>query len=196
MQQPRLQAQLDFLLEIDKLKTVLRQSYLLHADRRENAAEHSWHVAVMAMLLIEYAGAGIDHLRVLQLLLLHDIVEIDAGDAYCYDEAAMANKAERESRAARRLFGLLPEEQGLAWRALWDEFEAGLTREAQFANAMDRLLPILHNYHTQGKSWRAYGVRKAQVLARNGRIRQVSEDLWRRVEALLDDAVAQGWLAD
>ncbi len=196
MQQQRLNEQIDFLMEIDKLKTVLRQSCLIHADRRENAAEHSWHVAVMAMLLAEYAAPDIDRLRVLHLLLIHDIVEIDAGDTYCYDADAMSHKVERETRAAQRIFGLLPPEQGAALQTLWQEFEAQTSREAQFANAVDRLMPILHNYHTQGRSWRAHGVSRAQVLAHNGQIRQVSEDLWRWVETLLEEAVARGYLCD
>ena len=129
MEHERLGRQIGFLLEIDKLKTILRQSYLLHADRQENSAEHSWHVAVMALLLVEYAEERPDLSRVLQMLLIHDIVEIDAGDTYCYDEVDKLAKVEREQQAAQRIFGLLPDGQSEKLTALWQEFEAGVSRE-------------------------------------------------------------------
>jgi putative hydrolase of HD superfamily len=196
MEHERLGRQIGFLLEIDKLKTILRQSYLLHADRQENSAEHSWHVAVMALLLVEYAGERPDLSRVLQMLLIHDIVEIDAGDTYCYDEVDKLAKAEREQQAAQRIFGLLPDGQSEKLTALWQEFEAGVSREAQCANAVDRFMPILHNYYTQGKSWRAHGVTKQKVIARNIRIREYSPYLWQWLNSLLEDAVDKGYLLE
>jgi putative hydrolase of HD superfamily len=194
MQDDRLKKQVEFILEIDKLKTIFRQSYLIHAERRENSAEHSWHVAVMALLLAEYAEEKVDLLRVLQMLLIHDIVEIDAGDTYCYDEADSLDKAAREQQAALRIFGLPPGEQGKELRVIWEEFEAGVSPEARFANAVDRLMPLLHNYYTQGKSWQAHGITKDKVLARTVQIQEVSNRLWQWINALLEDAVARGYL--
>jgi putative hydrolase of HD superfamily len=194
MQDDRLKKQVEFILEIDKLKTIFRQSYLIHAERRENSAEHSWHVAVMALLLAEYAEEKVDLLRVLQMLLIHDIVEIDAGDTYCYDETDSLDKAAREKQAALRIFGLPPGEQGKELRVIWEEFEAGVSPEARFANAVDRLMPLLHNYYTQGKSWQAHGITKDKVLARTVQIQEVSNRLWQWINALLEDAVARGYL--
>jgi len=192
----RLGRQIGFLVEIDKLKTIMRQSYLIHADRQENSAEHSWHVAVMVLLLAEYAEERLDLSRVLQMVLIHDIVEIDAGDTYCYDAVDNLAKAEREQQAAQRIFGLLPEDQSEKLTALWREFEAGISREAQCANAVDRFMPILHNYYTQGKSWRAHGVTKEKVIARNIRIREYSPYLWQWLNSLLEDAVDKGYLLE
>jgi putative hydrolase of HD superfamily len=194
MQDDRLKKQVEFILEIDKLKTIFRQSYLIHAERRENSAEHSWHVAVMALLLTEYAEKKVDLLRILQMLLIHDIVEIDAGDTYCYDEVNSVDKAVREQQAALRIFGLLPGEQGKELRVIWEEFAASVSPEAKFANAVDRLMPLLHNYYTQGKSWQAHSITKDQVLARTVQIQEVSSSLWQWINALLEDAVARGYL--
>jgi putative hydrolase of HD superfamily len=196
MEHERLDRQIEFLLEIDKLKTIMRQSHLVHADRCENSAEHSWQVAVMALLFAEYAEEKPDLLRVLEMLLIHDIVEIDAGDTYCYDAVDNQLKAEREQQAAQRIFGLLPEDQSEKLTALWREFEAGLSRDAQCANAVDRLMPILHNYYTQGKSWKAHGVTKAKVVARNNQIREYSPYLWQWLNSLLEDAVDKGYLPE
>ena len=195
MTDERLQRQLRFILEIDKLKGVLRRSYLVGADRRENSAEHSWHVAVMAVVLAEHAGAPVDVGRVVTMLLVHDIVEVDAGDTYVYDPAAGADKAERERRAAERLFGLLPPDQGGELRALWEEFEAAATADARFAAALDRLMPVLHNIHTGGRSWREHGITADRVIGRKVRMRDGSEELWRYARALIEAAVAEGSLA-
>ena len=192
----RLDRQVGFILEIDKLKTIIRQSYLIHAERQENSAEHSWHVAVMALLLAEYAEERLDLSRILQMLLIHDIVEIDAGDTYCYDEVDKLEKARREQQAAKRIFGLLPQDQSEKLHALWQEFEAGSSREAQCANAVDRFMPILHNYYTQGRSWRAHGVTKEKVIAHNRRIQHFSPRLWQWLNRLLEDAVAKGYLLE
>lgn len=167
----RVERQLDFLLELDRLKTVLRQTWLTDGSRRENDAEHSWHIAVMAVVLAEHsADPGIDLLKALKMLLIHDVVEIDAGDTFAYDEVVVQDKEQREWAAAERIFGLLPNGQAAAFRDLWEEFEARRSPEARFAAALDRLQPILHNYHTQGKAWLAHGITARQVVARNQHI--------------------------
>ena len=190
----RLEKQIDFLLEIDKLKTVFRRTYLLHADRSENTAEHSWHLALTAMILSEYANEPLDIARVIKMVLIHDIVEIDAGDTYLYDAAGALDKAEREHAAADRLFGLLPEDQRDEFRELWDEFESKKTIESRFASALDRFIPQLHNYHTQGRSWKEHGITADRVLDRNACIADGSCTLWEWAEALLNDAVEKGFL--
>ena len=194
METERLHQQLQFIIEIDKLKAVLRRSYLIGGERRENSAEHSWHVAVMAMLLGEYVRDPVDVCRVLKMLLIHDLVEIDAGDTFCYDAAGIADQTERERRAAHRIFGLLPEDQGGELGRLWEEFEARDTPDARFAAALDRLMPLLHNYHTGGKSWREHGITRDQVLAHNACIRDISEQLWQFAKGIIDEAVARGYL--
>jgi putative hydrolase of HD superfamily len=195
MPNERLQRQVEFILEIDKLKTVLRQTYLMDGSRRENSAEHTWHLTVMALVLSEYANAPVNVLQVLKMLVVHDIVEIDAGDTYIYDERASLDKAAREEAAADRLFGLLPADQAAELRALWNEFEQRQTPEARFAAALDRLMPLLHNYHTQGKSWRAHGVTADRVVARVRHIEEGSQALWDFAQGVIEAAVAHGYLA-
>lgn len=191
----RLVRQLDFLREIDRLKTVLRQTVLTDKSRRENSAEHSWHLAVMAGLLQEHANEpGLDVGRVIRMVLIHDIVEIDAGDTFAYDTAGHADKAEREERAAERLFGLLPDDQRAEMMDLWREFEDRTTPEAKFAAALDRLQPMIHNYLTEGHTWRQHGITAGQVLARNRHIAEGSEALWRFAEQMINDAVDKGYL--
>jgi putative hydrolases of HD superfamily len=190
----RLKQQLGFILEIDKLKQVLRRTPLLDQSRRENSAEHSWHLAMMAVILAEYADHPVDLARVILMLLLHDVVEIDAGDTFLYDDSAKRDQAEREQRAADRIFGLLPNEQGAALRAAWDEFEAQETNDARFARALDRLQPLLHNYHTQGGTWSSPGVTFDRVVSRKQVIAAGSSELWAHAEALLKDAAARGFL--
>lgn len=153
-QRERLSKQLDFLIELDKMKNVYRRTLVLHEDRQENDAEHAWHLAMLALVLAEYSDEPIDVKTVLETVLIHDIVEIDAGDTYAYDTAGNATKAEREQKAADRLFGLLPAEQGAHFRALWDAFEAGSTPEARFALALDRIQPLTLNYCKHGESWK------------------------------------------
>jgi len=191
---PRLARQLRFVVEIDRLKTVLRQTLLTDASRRENSAEHSWHLALMAALLAEHAGEPVDVTRTMKMVLVHDVVEIDAGDAFCYDAAANVGKEEREKLAAERIFGLLPAEQAEELRALWEEFEAGATPEARFAVALDRLQPLLQNIHSGGGSWRAHGIARAQVLRRMDPIREGAPALWPQVLEIVDRAVAEGHL--
>jgi putative hydrolase of HD superfamily len=190
----RLDRQLRFIVEIDQLKTVLRRSYVMNAERYENSAEHSWHVAVMAMVLTEHAEEPVDLCRVLKMLLVHDMVEIDAGDTYCYDEKGASDKMAREGQAADRIFGLLPGDQADELRDLWDEYEEQITPEARFAMSLDRLMPLLHNYYTHGKSWREHGIARHQVLAHNACICDGSDRLWQFVRAIVEDAVAKGYL--
>lgn len=197
LENARLKRQIDFVREVDRLKNVFRQTLLMDGTRYENDAEHSWHVCLMAMLLHEYAdSADLDVLRVIKMLLVHDIVEIEAGDTYCYDEEAHRDKAAREQAAADRLFGLLPEEQGADVRALWEEFEAMQTPESRFAAALDRLQPLLHNYYTKGEAWRRHGVRRSQVLKRNSHIRDGAPELWAFAEDLIAESVRRGYLED
>ena len=196
MDDERLAKQIRFLMEIDKTKQVLRQTLLTDGSRRENSAEHSWHFAMFALLLSEYAAdEGIDVARVIRMALVHDVVEIDAGDTFVYDTAANLDKAAREEAAAQRIFGLLPEDQAADLRAVWEEFEARETPEARYAAALDRLQPILHNYYTQGHAWRHHGITHDQVLARNQHMAEGAPRLWEHVRQLLDDAVEKGYLA-
>ncbi len=191
----RLTRQIRFLVETDKLKSVLRRTYIIGAERHENSAEHSWQLPVAAMILAEYASEPVDLRCVVEMLLVHDIVEIDAGDTFCYDEDAAIDKEERERRAADRIFGLLPADQAAEIYALWAEFEAGATPEARFANAVDRLLPLLHNYYTQGRSWREHGITSDRVLDRNAGVGEASGRLGAVVRRIVEDAVARGYLA-
>lgn len=195
--QNRLAQQIKFIIEIDKLKSILRQTLLIDESRRENSAEHSWHLAMMAIVLAEYAPAqDIDVLRVIKMLLIHDLVEIDAGDTFCYDVQANQNKAAREVQAATRLFGMLPEAQGIELQQIWQEFEAQQTTEAQFATALDRLQPLLHNQQTRGGTWRIHSISRNQVLQRMHPIKDGAPELWQLVEQVIEEAVAAGYLAE
>jgi putative hydrolase of HD superfamily len=193
----RLAQQIQFIVEIDKLKGVLRQTLLMDESRRENSAEHSWHLAMMAILLAEYAPSpDVDVLHVIKMLLIHDLVEIDAGDTFCYDVSGNQSKAVREARAATRLFGLLPEEQGVELRTLWEEFEAQETAAAQFAAALDRLQPFLHNQQTRGGTWRIHGITRDQVLWRMHPLKEGAPPLWSFVEKAIEECVVAGYLLD
>ena len=193
----RFRRQLRFMVEIDRLKTVLRQTYLTDTSRKENSAEHSWHIALAAMVFAEYArDHDLDLARVIQMLLVHDLIEIDAGDTYCYDETANHTKLERERKAAQRLFKMLPSDQAACLYALWQEFEMADSAEARFANALDRLQPFLHNYVTAGKSWQEHDISRSQVLDRMRPVRAGSQVLWHHVCRLLDDAVERGFLRE
>ncbi len=190
----RLEHQLRFVAELDRLKAVVRRTSLLDGSRRENSAEHSWHLAMMALALAEHAPEGIDLLRTVSMVLVHDVVEIDAGDVFCYDADASEGKQERERRAAERVFGLLPGAQGEPLRELWEEFEEGRTPEARFATALDRLEPLLQNYHNAGGTWREHGITRAQVLGRMEPIRSAAPALWPFVLRVLDEIEAAGGL--
>lgn len=189
----RLRDQLTFLVEADRLKTVLRRSPLAATGRRENDAEHSWHLALMACVLAEYSDEPIDVGHVVQLVVLHDLVEIYAGDTFLYDDAMSATQAARESAAADRLFGLLPAGQGGQLRALWEEFEARQSPEARFAKAMDRLEPTLLNWMARGGTWQAPGVTAAGVRARTAIIADGSAALAELSRTLIDEAERRGW---
>jgi putative hydrolase of HD superfamily len=191
---PRLAQQLRFICEVDQLKSILRRTLLIDESRLENSAEHSWHLAMMAIVLQEHANEPVDLGRVLRMLLIHDIVEIDAGDTYAYDTQGNLGKAERENKAADRLFGLLPEDQAGQIRELWDEFEERQTAEARFANALDRFQPMVHNYRTRGRTWQEHGVVKDQVVGRNQPMEDGSRELWRYTELFIAEAVELGWL--
>jgi 5'-deoxynucleotidase YfbR-like HD superfamily hydrolase len=192
----RLEEQLRFVKEIDRLKMVLRQSPLTDASRRENSAEHSWHLAMMAMTLGEYAPQGTDLNRVLVMVLLHDLVEIDAGDTFLYASDAEQAEAQRAERAAAdRIFALLPQDQAEALRAVWDEFEDRRTPAARFARALDRLQPMLANFYTGGGTWRMHEVTADRVLAKVRLIEDGSATLGRYAKDLVETAVEQGFLA-
>ena len=193
----RLRKQIEFVVEIDKLKQIVRQTLITDASRQENSSEHSWHIALMAVVLSEHAKEkGVDSLRVLKMLLIHDLVEIDAGDTYCYDEKGNEGKEGRERKAAERIFGLLPEDQARELRALWEEFEARKTPEARFAAALDRLQPLLNNHATCGAMWQKHGIQSRQVLKRNRPIEDGAPLLWDYAAGLIEDALSKGWLLE
>ena len=192
----RLVRQIEFIAECDKLKEIFRQTINLHSRRAENDAEHSWHLCLCVIVLAEHANArDLDVLRVLKMLIVHDLVEIDAGDTFAYDTAAMAQQHEREAIAAERIFGMLPADQAVEFRGLWDEFEERKTVEAKFATACDRFQPMLLNCRTQGAAWSRHGVTHDRVVARNRHIADGSAELWRYAEAMLQEVVEAGQLA-
>lgn len=190
----RLEQQLAFIVELDKLKYILRQSMLMDRSRRENSAEHSWHLAVMAILLAEYASEPVDVTRVMKMLLIHDVVEIDAGDTFAYDTVNIATQNHREQRAADRLFGMLPAEQRDEVRALWEEFEHRATPESKYANALDRLQPLLQNFYSGGQSWRKHGISREQVIDRMRPVEIGIPQVWPTVMKIIDDACAAGYV--
>ena len=188
----RLDQQLAFLAEIDRLKSVLRRTTLCDGSRAENSAEHSWHLAVAALTLAEHAGPEVNVAHVVRMVLVHDLVEIDAGDTFAYDAKANEDREAREQQAADRIFGLLPREQGAELRALWEEFELGETPHARFAVALDRLQPLLSNHHSKGGSWKAHGVNRAQVLRRMAPIESAAPALWPSVLDIVERNCALG----
>ncbi|MCD8197485.1 MAG: HD domain-containing protein [Lachnospiraceae bacterium] len=194
MEKDRLQRQLDFIMELDKEKEIVRQTYLADGSRKETDAEHAWHMAIMCCLLSEYANEPIDVAKTVMMLLTHDLVEIDAGDTYAYDDAGNATKRERELRAADRIYGLLPEEQAAYMRGLWDEFEAMETPEAKFANALDKVQPVLLNDASGGKSWKEHGVHESWIRKRNARTPEGSERLWELASGLIEKNMENGYI--
>jgi putative hydrolase of HD superfamily len=191
----RLVRQIEFIAECDKLKEIFRQTININSRRPENDAEHSWHLCLCVIVLAEHANVpNLDVLRVLKMLIVHDLVEIDAGDTFAYDVAAMANQHEREVVAAERIFGLLPEDQAREFRALWDEFEEKATAEAKFATAVDRFQPVLLNCRSGGSAWNRHGITHDRVVARNQHIANGSEELWRYAERMLEEVVGKGYL--
>jgi putative hydrolase of HD superfamily len=191
----RLEQQLNLLMELDRLKSVLRRTRIRSAESRfENSAEHSWHVAMMALLFQEHANEPVDITKVIKMLLLHDIVEIDAGDTFVYDVQASQLQEQKELEAAERLFGMLPEDQGEELFTIWREFEQAESAEAKFAKALDRLIPMLLNYHNQGQSWIENEVTETQAIQVNQKIEKGSQVLWDKAKSLIEEAVANGWL--
>lgn len=193
-QRERLEQQLRFIVEADKVKNIFRQTYLADGQRKENDAEHSWHLALSAVLLKEHMKEDVDLTKVMIMVLIHDLVEIDAGDTYAYDTAGAATKREREVKAADRIFGILPEDQGMYFRQLWEEFEAYETADAKFAHLLDNFQPLLLNDASDGKSWTEHGVHKSQVCKRNERIPETSEIVWEKMQEIMDRHVERGHL--
>ena len=190
----RLEKQIAFLTEVDKEKNIFRQTYLADGKRKENDAEHSWHLALAAVLLKEHMKEDADLGRVMTMVLIHDLVEIDAGDTYAYDTEGAATKREREVKAADRIFGILPEDQGTYLRELWDEFEAYETAEAKYAHLLDNFQPLMLNDASDGKSWEEHGVHKSQVCRRNVRIPETSEIVWEKMLEIMDKHIEKGHL--
>lgn len=188
----RLRMQMDFLLEVDKLKNVTRQSYIADGSRKENDTEHSWSLAMMCLILQEYANESIDVLKTMAMVLIHDIVEIDAGDTYAYDQAGNETKRAREEAAADRIFRLLPEDQAVWMRQLWEEFERGDTPEARFALTLDKVQPVMLNDATGGKAWREHQVRESQIMGRNVNTHLGSERIWEYCRGLIEKNLDNG----
>lgn len=195
MDKERLLKQIEFIVEIDKAKQVFRQNVVIGTTRNENDAEHSWHIAIMAMLLSEYAKEkDLDLLRVIKMTLIHDLVEIDAGDTFCYDEKGYEDKEERELKAANRLFNILPSDQAQEIWNLWREFEEQKTPESRFAACLDRLQPLILNYNTKGHTWQKPGVTSEKVLKRNEIISKNAPPLWEYVMEIVEDSIQKGYL--
>ena len=192
----RLEKQIAFILEIDKVKQIFRQNYLADGKRRENDAEHSWHMALMALLLKEYAEEEVDVLRVITMVLLHDLVEIDAGDTYAYDDVGAITKNERELAAADRIFAILPEDQGTYFRALWDEFEAYESADAKYAHLLDNFQPLLLNDASGGISWVEHHVKKAQIYKRNEKIPEISGKIWETMQQIISQNISEGKISE
>ena len=196
MTHSRLRQQIDFLIEVDKVKRIIRQTYVTDGSRKENDAEHSWHLAVAAVLLAEHAAEPVDVARVVKMVLIHDLVEIDAGDVSVYDRAARQAQKAKEQAAADRIYALLPADQAGELRSLWEEFEAGQTPEAKFAGALDRLLPIQLNAYTNGRSWRERGITADRVRQHNAHIAGGSPAIWEFVQDIIRHAVEKGHLPE
>ena len=196
MDRERFEKQLAFILEADKEKTILRQTHISEYKRQENDAEHAWHMAMMIYLLKEYSNEEFDVAKAMMMALIHDIVEIDAGDTYAYDEKALETQKEREEKAADRIFGLLPEDQRDELRALFEEFEAGESAEARFAKVMDNFQPLLLNDLNNGRDWRVHQVTKSKVVRRQQSSMRGSDEIWKYTEELIDKNVKKGNITD
>lgn len=188
----RLEQQLKFIVEIDKVKNIFRQTYLADGRRKENDAEHSWHIALMAYLLQEYAEEPVDVPKVMLMVLIHDLVEIDAGDTYAYDSEGAKTKRERAVKAAERIFGILPEDQGAYLRELWDEFEEYETADAKYAHLLDNFQPLLLNDASDGKSWKEHTVQKDQIYKRNEKIPETSAEVWKKMQDIIQKHIDLG----
>nr|WP_294680915.1 HD domain-containing protein [uncultured Anaerotignum sp.] len=192
MEKERFAKQIAFILEADKEKSILRQTHLSGHGRRENDAEHAWHMAMMIYLLKEYANREFDLAKTMMMALIHDIVEIDAGDTYAYDTAGLATQAEREEKAAERIFGLLPDDQRAELRALFEEFEANETAEANFAHAMDNFQPLLLNHSNEGGDWREHQVCRSQIWRRQSKTELGSAEIWEYTRGLIEENIRKG----
>lgn len=192
----RMKKQIEFLMEIDKVKNIFRQTYLADGKRKENDAEHSWHLAVAAFLLKEYAVEEVDLLKVIIMVLIHDLVEIDAGDTYAYDYKGAETKRAREEAAAERIFGILPEDQGAYFRELWEEFEAYESADAKYARLLDNFQPLLLNNESGGISWTEHDVKKSQIYKRNERIEETSPEVWEWMKEIVDKHIELGHVKD
>lgn len=192
----RLEKQVNFIVEIDKVKNIFRQTYLADANRKENDAEHSWHLAISAFLLKEHMQEEADLLKTILMVLIHDLVEIDAGDTYAYDDAGAIDKREREEKGAERIFGMLPKDQGTYFRELWEEFEAYESADAKFAHLLDNFQPLLLNDASNGKSWAEHGVKKSQIYKRNAKIEETSAPVWDYMKTLVQKHIELGHVRD
>lgn len=190
----RLEQQIRFIIEVDKVKNIFRQTYLAGANRKENDAEHSWHLALSAVLLKEHMKEDVDLLKVIIMVLIHDLVEIDAGDTYAYDPEGAKTKRARELKSADRIFGILPEDQGSYFRKLWDEFEEYESADAKFAHLLDNFQPFLLNDASNGLSWTEHGVHRSQVCKRNEKVPETSEIVWNKMLEVMDKHIAEGHL--
>ena len=188
----RLKKQMEFIIEVDKLKDIIRQTNLTNGERKENDAEHSWHLALMAVFLSEYAKEPVDVLQVIKMVLIHDLVEIDAGDTYLYDEAGNGTKAAREQKAAERIFNILPGDQAEELFKLWQEFEDRKTPESKFANTLDRIQPVLLNDATEGRAWREHDVCIDQIMSKNEYTSQGSDVLWTYIQDVFEKNIENG----
>ena len=188
----RLKKQMEFIIEVDKLKDIIRQTNLTNGERKENDAEHSWHLALMAVFLSEYAKEPVDVLQVIKMVLIHDLVEIDAGDTYLYDEAGNGTTAAREQKAAERIFNILPGDQAEELFQLWQEFEDRKTPESKFANTLDRIQPVLLNDATEGRAWREHDVCIDQIMSKNEYTSQGSDVLWAYIQEVFEKNIENG----
>jgi putative hydrolase of HD superfamily len=192
----RLRKQLDFVLEVDKLKEITRQTYLASGKRLEDDAEHSWHLALMAVLLGEYAPAGTDIAKTVKMVLIHDLVEIGAGDTFAYDYERQKTAHEREAAAARQLFGKLPDDQRDCFTALWNEFEEYTSAEARFAHALDNCQPLMLNDASGGRGWSEHNVRRSDVMRRNAKTATGAPEIWKFMSEVIEDNILRGTIID
>lgn len=190
----RLLKDIEFIVEVDKMKTILRQTSVIGVEQREDDAQHSWHISLMAIVLQEYANEEIDIIKVIKMLLTHDLVELYAGDTFCYDVKGNSDKKERELKAADKIYGMLDKDKGEELRAIWDEFEEMKTPEALFAASMDRIQPMLSNYHNNGGTWKKYNVEKENIYKRISPVERSSDKLWELMKHIIEDSEKKGFI--
>jgi len=195
MKNERLKKQIQFIVEVDKIKNILRQNYIIDNSRRENDAEHSWHLALMLMILGEYSiNQHLDLFKVMKMVTIHDLVEIDAGDTFAFDKLNNIGKRDREKIAATRIFGLLPEDQRDEMIQLWHEFEFMETEEARFAASLDRLQPLIHNYKTKAAGWKNHIITKGDIIRRNQHTQESAPGLWNFIEEIIEEILEMGYI--